>query len=224
MVMGTHGCWQPTQFSGRYMGRKWICSQWWLVSSGKGAMAWIIEGCTSTNRIIRTGLSPCAEDGNSSFQSKLAGIYVTLFTLSFICPETGNQPTFWLACNGKSILQQLQRTHITDPTELHSNLLSGARYLIQHSGITVKLHHVKGHQDSKCFSPFTRDATLNIEVDHLAWGTLENIGQVHQCSIFPGVRVCAIQGPNASRKHLQMKSATTLVANEWQNTGSSSES
>jgi len=37
----------------------------------------------------------------------------------------------------------------------------------------VELQHVKGHQDSKCFGPFTRDATLNIKADQLARGKLD---------------------------------------------------
>jgi len=38
---------------------------------------------------------------------------------------------------------------------------------MQNSGVKVDLHHIKGHQDSKCVGPFTRDATLNIEADQL---------------------------------------------------------
>jgi len=85
----------------------------------------------------------------------------------------GNQPRFQLACDGKLVLQRLRRIHTTDPNEPHANLLSATRYQIQHSGVTTDLHHVKGHQDSKCFGPFTRDATLNIKADLLAREKLE---------------------------------------------------
>jgi len=42
------------------------------------------------------------------------------------------------------------------------------------SNLTVQLHHVKGHQDSKHFGPHTRDASLNIEADGLAKKKLED--------------------------------------------------
>jgi len=56
------------------------------------------------NRIIGTCLSLSNEDGHSSFQSKMAGIYVTLFTLSMLLPPTTETMHFQLACNGKSVL------------------------------------------------------------------------------------------------------------------------
>jgi len=34
-------------------------------------------------------------------------------------------------------------------------------------GYPIDLQHVKGHQDSKNFRPYKRDATLNIEADKL---------------------------------------------------------
>jgi len=44
---------------------------------------------------------------------------------------------------------------------------------MQHCGVSVKLHHVKGHQDSPNCGPFTQDATLNIKADQLARAKLE---------------------------------------------------
>jgi len=66
------------------------------------------------------------------------------------------------------------KNQITDPVEAHADLLSAMRHLVHHSNLSVKLHHVKGHQDSKCFGPFTRDASLNIEADLLAKTKLES--------------------------------------------------
>jgi len=82
-------------------------------------------------------------------------------------------PIFWLVCDGKSVLQWLCTTHITDPTKAHADLLSATRYLMTHSGVLVNLHHVKGHQDSNCAGPFTREATLNIKADQLTRTKLE---------------------------------------------------
>jgi len=44
---------------------------------------------------------------------------------------------------------------------------------VHNCNLSVILQHVKGHQDSKCFGPFTRDTSLNIEADLLAKSKLE---------------------------------------------------
>jgi len=80
---------------------------------------------------------------------------------------------FQITCDSKSVLQQLQQTKTTDPNKPHTNLLSLTRHLMKKSNLKVHLHHVKGHQDSRNFRPYTRDATLNIEADRLARKKLE---------------------------------------------------
>jgi len=80
--------------------------------TGRGAAAWIIEGWDHTNCLLGTCHSPCAVDGHSSFQSELAGIYMTLYTLSLLPPHS-NAPTLHLACDRQSVLMCLKRTHIT---------------------------------------------------------------------------------------------------------------
>jgi len=75
-----------------------------LFQVGKGAAAWIIEGHTNKNRIIRMCFSLSADDSHSSFRSKLASLYAALFTLSSFCKLTANQQTFRLACDGKLVL------------------------------------------------------------------------------------------------------------------------
>jgi len=106
--------------------------------------------------------SPSSDDGHSSFRSELAGIYATLFTISMLQQQMTEPATFCLACDGKSVLQRLMKNQIMDPVEAHADLLSAT------NNLSIKLHHVKGHQDSKCFGPFTRDASLNIEANLLA--------------------------------------------------------
>jgi len=142
--------------------------------TGRGAVAWIIEGQTNHNRIVGKCFSPSSDNGHSSFQSELAGIYATLFTISVFQQPIMEPVKFCLACDGKSVLQQLMKNQITDPAEAHADLLSAMRQLVHCSNLSVKLHHVKGHQDSKCFGPFTRDASLNIEADLLAKTKLES--------------------------------------------------
>jgi len=60
------------------------------------------------------------------------------------------------------------KNQITNPVEAHTDLLSAMRQLLHHSRLSVELHHIKGHQDSKCFGLFTRDTSLNIEADFLS--------------------------------------------------------
>ena len=60
-----------------------------------------------------------------------------------------------------------------DPAKAHADLLSATRYLMHHSGVSVTLHYVKGHQDLQGISPFTRDASLNIEANLLVRTKLE---------------------------------------------------
>jgi len=54
------------------------------------------------------------------------------------------------------------------PKQSTCRLLSAARHLMKQWGKQIELHHVKGHQDSKSFGPYNRDATLNIKADKLA--------------------------------------------------------
>jgi len=76
-----------------------------LFQTGQGAAAWIIEGQTNHNRILGKCFSPSSDDGHSSFQSELAGIYTALFTISMLQQLTIEPEKFCLACDRKSVLQ-----------------------------------------------------------------------------------------------------------------------
>jgi len=120
--------------------------------SGRGAAAWIIKGHGNTNWLLGTCHCPSNADQHSSFQSKLAGIYATLYTLNSLLPQSKDKPTLQFACDRKLVLPHLKRTQITDPNKPHANLLSATRYLMSHSPVYIDLHHVKGHQDANtCF-------------------------------------------------------------------------
>jgi len=62
--------------------------------AGGGATAWIIEGRMNHNRILGTCFSPSSNNGHSLFQSKLAGIYASLFTISLIHNLLTETPKF----------------------------------------------------------------------------------------------------------------------------------
>jgi len=78
------------------------------------------------------------------------------------------RPCFRLACDSKLVLARLKWPYMTDPQEPHADLLSATQTLIQNSEVRVELYHIKGHQDSSQFGPFTWDATLNIKANQIA--------------------------------------------------------
>jgi len=73
-----------------------------------GAAAWIIKWHDSQNWLVGMCFSPSNADGHSSFRSKLAGIYMILFTLNMILPHTAQGFQFCLACNWKLVLAWLK--------------------------------------------------------------------------------------------------------------------
>jgi len=93
--------------------------------------------------------------------------------MSILLLTDGATVPFWLACDGKSVLMRLWQTQPTDPNEPHANLLSATRHLMKHGSIQANLNHIKGHQDLKKIGPYTRDGTLNIKADTLAWEKLD---------------------------------------------------
>jgi len=72
-----------------------------------------------------------------------------------------------LACDGKSVLDQIKSVHLVLPTEPHANLLTAIRTKEQRSGIQIFWHHVQGHQGRKSITVLPRDAWLNVEADRL---------------------------------------------------------
>jgi len=129
---------------------------------------WIIEGSCSANRIIGECFAPGTDD-HSSFRSKLAGIYTCLLFIYHCFQHTlQTKPTFYLACDGKSVLHRLWNPRMTLASEPHYDLLSGTRWLLSEGGFTFTLAHIKGHQDNGEIMVLTQDASLNIEADALA--------------------------------------------------------
>jgi len=187
---------------------------------GQGAAVWIIKGHMGKNCLIRTCASPSDADSHSSFCSKLAGIYTILFTQSTLLLPTTEKPTVRVACDGKLVILQLQCAHIMDPSKPHANFISAARHLMLHgSMIKTNIIHVKGHQDTHQFGPFTRDATLNIEVDQLAKAKLEAYWPGPTMFHIPWSQGVCYTGNQRIEKNLELKFRTTSMANGWPITG-----
>jgi len=91
-----------------------------------GTAAWIEEGCSLVNWIVGTTFTPREGDDHSVFQSKLCRLLSILVTISHLKLDS-NQPKYWIACNGKSALAQIQCTHLVDPKEPHTDLISACQ-------------------------------------------------------------------------------------------------
>jgi len=77
---------------------------------------------------------------------------------------------------------------------------------MKHWGEKINLQHVKGHQDSKNFGPFTRDTMLNIEADKLAKEKLETYRTGPTIFHIPGSQgVCYV-----GKQRIEKDFATTI--------------
>jgi len=73
-----------------------------------------------------------------------------------------------IACDGKSVLDQIQLVYPILPTEPHTDLLLAVKQKVVQIGVHIDWSHVKGHQDGKLITILSQDAWLNIEADLLA--------------------------------------------------------
>jgi len=121
-----------------------------------GAATWIIEGTTLTNRLVGKWHTPGPSDAHSSFHSKVAGLVGILYTLIFWTPTT-IKPTLRIACDGLSVITQLQQSQPIEPTEPHFDLLTAAQHLIMMSSFSVELVFVRSHQDTGFPTVLSRD-------------------------------------------------------------------
>jgi len=136
----------------------------YIVSNGSyrndaGVAAWIIEGQSASSWIISTMITPGSSKDQSSFHSKLAGIYGILCTLESLDLGT-TQFQCQIACNGKSILDCITSAHPVLPTEPHTNLLQAVKSKASQLGIRINWCHVKGHQDGQMPTVLSRNAWL----------------------------------------------------------------
>jgi len=110
---------------------------------------------------------PGPSGGSQLLHSELAGIVGVLYTLTFWPPQMA-LPTFWLACDGLSLVSRLSASWPIDYTKPHADLLVAAWGLIITCGYQIELVFVQGHQDTGQPTVLTRDTWLNVEADLLA--------------------------------------------------------
>jgi len=135
----------------------------------QGAAAWIIEGSSSANWVMGKCFAPSTDNDHSFFLSKLASIYTCLLFIYYCFQHSLlHKPSFYQACDGKSVLHRLWNPGATSPGKPHYDLLSGTCRLMLECRFTIQLSRVKGHQDNGVITALTHDATLNIEANLLA--------------------------------------------------------
>jgi len=94
-----------------------------LFQNNCGACSLIIEGETADDCIEGSIQTPGQPGDHSSFRSKAAGIYGALLTIWYFSQEYPLTGTITLACDGRSVLDQLQSTKSIDPFAAHADLL-----------------------------------------------------------------------------------------------------
>jgi hypothetical protein len=137
-----------------------------------GTAAYVLEGETSTNRIVVVLVTPGTDDDQSSYHSELSGLFGVLVMVHFICEQFAiTDGAIEVGCDCKSALRHVFgkgpsfNPGITDTDyDLHSVI----RKMLENSPITWKWRHVAGHQDNDGIEELDRWARLNIEMDSLA--------------------------------------------------------
>jgi len=135
---------------------------------GAGAAAWFIKGPMARSQVIGMIITPGSPEDQSSFRSKLVGIYSILLTLEALTLENKGLVCSCLACDGKSVLDHINLTYRVLQTEPHADLLQAVKTKVRQIGIQINWNHVKGHQDGKLTTVLLQDAWLNVEANLLA--------------------------------------------------------
>jgi hypothetical protein len=132
-----------------------------------GTAFWILQGKTADSEMKGPCTVPGSSDVQSAYRSELAGLYGMITMVNAICAfhkiETG---AIELGCDGIQAPRHVdQRSEVTNPRMAQFDLLSAARNALRICPVTVKMRHVKGHQDDHWDTILDRWASLNVEAD-----------------------------------------------------------
>jgi len=87
--------------------------------------------------------------------------------------------TITVACDGRSVLDQLKSKKSIDPFAAHADLLHTCKNIQLQILCKIKFVHVKGHQDKGYPTVLLREAWLNIEADLMAKSRINNATPKH---------------------------------------------
>jgi len=88
--------------------------------------------------------------------------------------EHPTKVTIMVAFNGRLVLDQLKSKKSIDPFTAHADLCHICKNIQLQMSCTIKLVHVKGHQDKGYPTVLLREAWLNIEADLMAKSCIDN--------------------------------------------------
>jgi len=137
-----------------------------------GTAALVIKGEDSDNRVLAVNVTPGDPEDQSSYCSKLSGIFGVVTLVNLICEVFSiSSGEITSGCNG---IEALKSSFVTsakydaDLSKADYDLVSAICSALVTSPVSWKYHHVKGHQDNDGVSTLDRWATLNVEMDNLA--------------------------------------------------------
>jgi len=161
-----------------------------------GTTAWTIEAHTARDCIIGMGYTPGKVEDQSTYQSKLFGLWGILLTLLWFTKEHGiNHRGVTIACNRLLALKQAQYQGLTDPNNAHYNIIGAIHRIRDQLPIKITFEHVKGHQDNGQSLALSWTAWMNIKMDARAkqWAGTSFQGPDQYTIPYKGWK-CAIHG------------------------------
>ncbi len=126
---------------------------------------WIIKNNHSKDWIMGSMIMPGNLGDHISFRSKAARQYGLLVTLWYLLKECLADGMITVACNSKSVLDQLQKQKQINPFAAHADLLRMCQNIIKTLSCKIRFKHVKGHQDSGHPTVLSSEAWLNIKAN-----------------------------------------------------------
>ena len=133
-----------------------------------GTSAWVLEDPTG-NRIMGANVIPGAILDQSSYRSKLGGIYAMILLVEQLCLQHHIESgSIEIGCDGLEALLKSFGDFNLPYKAVDYDLLAAIRVKLEKSPLLWKHRHIKGHQDDKATNFLDRWALLNIEMDLLA--------------------------------------------------------
>jgi hypothetical protein len=138
----------------------------------QGTAAFIIEGTSSTGRLIGVNIIPGASDSQSPYRSELGGITGTVEALHCICViHRITQGAVEVGLDGNHAMKEAFGNWPLDPSRPDCAMLQHIRGMIKASALKFTSKWIESHQDDHTsLSQIDHRGQLNVECDGLAKG------------------------------------------------------
>lgn len=163
----------------RYKGRTIDIASDGGLSNGIGTFGWkMVTTCKSTDVVLFQGSGPIdgPSEVGSSTRSELGGFTAPILLAVAIARhwELRHRCKFRWYTDSKTAMSKVRiytsrRQKVTTKFPEHSDYITTIKEMVKELRRPIALHWVKGHQDDdKEYDKLSRDAKLNVDVDHLA--------------------------------------------------------